>query len=94
MHSLLSEIDAAAFELFELSRSERDLVSDFWDARGPQAAAPVAVERGNDEISTFAAYAEVFRSAWKPLLGDGTVASIFISVKPPVRLNSATLGRT
>lgn len=73
LRTLLSEIDEAAFELFELSQGERDLVSDFWAARSIQATAPITAKPGRGEHDAFANYAAVFRSAWKPLLGDAAV---------------------
>lgn len=102
--TLLNDIDEAAFELFELSRAERDLVRDFWAARSTDATMPVAAEPESDERDAFTNYAVVFRSAWKPLLDDAAildahfyrddaarmVAAIFETRRPNEQIDTAS----
>lgn len=75
--SVLATIDGAIADLFDLTPAERDLVEDFWASQTSDATKPVvlpgssggvpATEPGLGAISR---YIDVFRRAWRPLLGD------------------------
>ncbi len=66
--TVLADIDDAVSELFELTPSERDLVSDFWMSRNTSATQPVSTS-GNQEAE-LTRYLDVFGMAWQPALGD------------------------
>lgn len=69
LSNVLNEIDESAYELFDLSEAERDLVEDFW--RDQQKASLSALTVGGaEDRDIFTRYANVFRSVWKPLLAD------------------------
>lgn len=68
---ILAALDDAVANLFELTPSERDLIDDFWASRSSNATkslAPASPRTTNGgELSR---YLDVFRTAWRPDLGD------------------------
>jgi hypothetical protein len=82
--AILSELDDAVGELFELSAAERDLVFDCWRNQSPGAVAPVAsipISGGTArslealEPSGLVRYLRAFLDVWNPQLGsDGEFA--------------------
>jgi hypothetical protein len=63
----LEQIDRAVSDLFELTPSERDLISDFWTSRNTSATQPVDVS--NQAEGQLMRYLDVFDTAWRPALG-------------------------
>jgi N-6 DNA Methylase/Eco57I restriction-modification methylase len=74
---LLSELDDAVADLYELTIAERDLVRDFWAAQSADAVAPVpsqAPEHGlaadlRDNGGSLGPYLKAFLDSWNPRLG-------------------------
>ena len=66
--TVLADIDDAVGELFDLTPSERDLVSDFWMSRSTSATQPVGISSTQETELT--RYLDVFDMAWQPALGD------------------------
>ena len=68
---LLSEIDDAVFNLFELADYERDLVADHWleraEQRSPSLGLTLQLESHSRTVCE--RYAATFCEAWRPLLG-------------------------
>jgi hypothetical protein len=69
LSDVLSEINESAYELFDLSEAERDLIEDFWRDQRKASVSALAVGTTEDQ-DIFDRYADVFRSVWKPLLAD------------------------
>jgi hypothetical protein len=66
--TVLADIDDAVGELFDLTPSERDLVSDFWMSRSTSATQPAGISSTQEAELT--RYLDVFDMAWQPALGD------------------------
>jgi hypothetical protein len=66
--AVLEEIDDAVSELFELTPSERDLVSDFWMSRHASATRPIDIS--SDPEAQMSRYLDVFATAWRSALAD------------------------
>jgi N-6 DNA Methylase len=70
LDGLLTEIDDAMADLFELTTAERDLIDDFWASRTALTAPTSAPIPENLEGRTLSRYLETFKSAWKSHLPD------------------------
>lgn len=68
LNAVLADIDDAVSELFDLTLSERDLVSDFWMSRSVNATHPVGISSEQDAELT--RYLDVFDAAWQSVLGN------------------------
>jgi hypothetical protein len=66
--AVLKEIDDAVSDLFDLTPSERDLVSDFWASRHTSATQPV--DMSSKAEGQLTRYLDVFDTAWRPVLGE------------------------
>ena len=74
VQSVLSSLDEAVADLFDLTEAERDAIRDFWAAQCLDATHPVAstgaVLVGRERDGGMSKYVAVFMRAWLPLLGD------------------------
>lgn len=89
LSEVLEALDESAYELFDLSVAERDLVEDFWRGRRQAANVPLILSE-TDDREAFYRYADVFRSVWKPLLGDVAGLDAHFFADPGARVIAAT----
>jgi hypothetical protein len=61
---VLTRIDAAVADLFELTTAERDLVADFWASLEPESSKPLAINSGDRD--PLQRYLAAFVSSWAP----------------------------